>query len=348
MGTIIEFAQAVDLFKQHDKIFIAAHIMPDGDCIGSTLGLAWALRKMGKTVTVTCNDHVSKTFSYLEGFSELTPKVPTDEQFLVFLDGSAADRFGASYDEKKFNGRPVLVIDHHVTNSLFAPLTYMDVHSASTAEIIYRFIVALDVPFDRTMAMCLLTGIVTDTLGFRTSSTTVDTLRVTTALMEAGGSIPEIIESSFNQVPLASLRLRGKVFSEATLDGIILWAEAPLKTMRELGLSGNGTSGIINQLLSVDGAKIAAFFVEKDSGKVDVGLRSRVGYDVSGIAARLGGGGHKQASGALIDGPLPVARARVLAEIKRTIAESQVPSLTSQVASPMSHVPSSKRQTPAT
>jgi len=321
MGDLLSFEQAVDLFKRYDKIFIAAHIMPDGDCLGSALGLTWALRKMGKTVTVTCNDHVSHTFKYLDGFSELTPKAPTDEEFLVFLDGSAADRFGAAYDVNKFSGRPVLVIDHHVTNEHFAPMNYVDVRSASTAEIIYRFIRTFGIPFDRTIAMCLLTGIVTDTLGFRTSNTTVDTMRATTALMEAGGSIPEIIESSFNQVPLASLRLRGKVFSEATLDGVILWAEAPLKVMRELGLNNNGTSGIINQLLSVEGAKIAAFFVEKDNGKIDVGLRSRVGYDVSGIAARLGGGGHKQASGALIDGPLAAARARVLAEIKKSISQ---------------------------
>lgn len=319
MGTVLQFDQVIDLIKPHDKIFISAHIMPDGDCIGSTLGLAWALRKLGKTVTVTCNDHVSNTFKYLEGFAELTPKLPTDESLLLFLDGSAADRFGAAYNEKFFGERPVLVIDHHVTNDQFAPLNYIDVRAASTAEIIYRVIIALGVPFDRPIAMCLLTGIVTDTLGFRTSSTTVDTLRAVTVLMEAGGSIPEIIESSFNQVPLASLRLRGKVFAEATLEGGILWAEASLKTMRELGLNGNGTNGIINQLLSVEGAKIAAFFVEKDNGKIDIGLRSRVGYDVSGIAARLGGGGHKQASGALIEGPLATARARVLAEIKRTL-----------------------------
>lgn len=90
---------------------------------------------------------------------------------------------------------------------------------------------------------------------------------------------------------------------------------------RDLGLNGNGTSGIINQLLSVENAKVAAVFIEKEDGKIDVGLRSRVGYDVSVIAARLGGGGHKQASGALIPGPLAAARERVLAEIKKTLGD---------------------------
>ncbi len=321
MGTSITFEQTVDLFRRHHKIFIAAHIAPDGDCLGSALGLTWALRKMGKTVTVTCNDNVSNTFKYLQGFAELNPKVPTDEDLLVFVDGSAADRFGAAYDATKFNGKPVLVIDHHVTNDSFAPLNYLDKRAASTAEIIYQIIQALGVPFDRNIAMCLLTGIVTDTLGFRTSSTTVETLKTATALMEAGASIPEIIEHSFNQIPLSSLRLRGKIFSEAKLDGGILWAEVSLKTLRELGVNGNGTSGIINQLLSVENAKVAVLLIEKENGKIDVGFRSRVGYDVAAIAARLGGGGHKQAAGALIDGTLQATRERVLAEIKQSLSQ---------------------------
>ena len=319
------FDNAVGLFKRYNKIFVAAHIMPDGDCLGSALGLTWALRQLGKTVTVTCNDHVSNSFAYLAGFSELSPKVPTDEELLVFVDGSSADRFGPAYDPKLFNDRPVLAIDHHITNEYFAPINFIDTRAASTAEIIYRIVRALNISLDQTIAQCLLTGIVTDTLGFRTANTTVDTLRTATALMEAGASIPDIVERSFNQVPMPNLRLRGRVFSEAKLDGVILWAEIPLKLLRELGVNGNGTSGIINQLLSVDTAKIAVVFTEKDNGKIDVGFRSRVGYDVSGIAARLGGGGHKQAAGALIDGPLDKARERVLEEVKKQLAN--VPTL---------------------
>jgi phosphoesterase RecJ-like protein len=321
MGNPNSFDTVVELFKRYNKIFVAAHIVPDGDCLGSALGLTWALRKIGKTVTVTCNDHVSNSFMYLAGFSELSPKVPTDEELLVFVDGSAADRFGPAYDPKLFNGRPVLAIDHHVTNEHFAPINFIDTNAASTAEIIYRFVRALGIPLDLAIAQCLLTGIVTDTLGFRTANTTVETLRTATALMEAGASIPDIVERSFNQVPMPNLRLRGRVFDNATLDGVILWAEVSLKLLRELGVNGNGTSGIINQLLSVDTAKIAVLFTEKDNGKIDVGFRSRVGYDVSVIAARLGGGGHKQAAGALIDGPLDKARERVLVEINKSLGQ---------------------------
>lgn len=200
MGDTVSFDRAVEVLKQSDKVFVAAHIMPDGDCLGSALALTWALRKAGKTVNVTCYDHVPNAFAYLPGFAELAPKLPTDEQLLVFLDGSSADRFGAAFDPKVFGDRPVLAIDHHITNEQFAPLNYVDVGAAATAEIVYRILVGMEILPDPTIAQCLLTGIITDTLGFRTANTTVDTLKIATALMEAGASIPDIVERSFNQV----------------------------------------------------------------------------------------------------------------------------------------------------
>lgn len=322
MNETTSFEQVVELLAKHNKVFIAAHIVPDGDCIGSALGLTWALRKLGKTVTVTCHDHVSNTFDFLPGLAELTPKLPTDEDLLVYVDGSSTDRFGPAFDPKFFTGRPALEIDHHVTNENFAPLNYVDSRAASTAEIITRFVCALSVPLDPTIAQCLLTGIVTDTLGFRTSNTTVDTMKTATDLMQAGGDIPEIVENAFNRVSMPSLRLRGRVLSDAHLDGIVLWAEVPLALARELGVNGNGTGGIVNQLLGVEGVRIAVLLTEKDNGKIDVGLRSRMGYDVSDVALKLGGGGHKQASGALIDGPMAAARTRVLAAVAESIKKN--------------------------
>ncbi|MBI3915187.1 MAG: bifunctional oligoribonuclease/PAP phosphatase NrnA [Chloroflexi bacterium] len=319
MNQTLTFDQAVNLFKEPHRIFIAAHIMPDGDCIGSALGLTWALRKIGKTVTVTCHDHVSESFAFLPGLKELSAQVPTDEELLVFVDGSSADRYGAAFDPKLFGARPVLAIDHHATNENFAPLNFVDATRGSCAEIIFRFVRALDIPLDATIAQCLLTGIITDTLGFRTSNTSPDTLRIASALIEAGATIGGVVEQVFNQYSLPSLRLRGKVFSAAQLDGNILWAEVSQKDLRDFGITNNGAGGMINALLGVDAAQIAALFTEKESGKIDVSMRARPGYDVSGVAARLGGGGHKQAAGALLDGPLTSARERVLAELRKVV-----------------------------
>lgn len=319
MGAKISFQDTISLLERHSKIFVAAHVMPDGDCIGSSLGLMWALRRIGKVVNVALHDRVPRTFKFLPGSSELSAKLPSDEELLVFLDGSSADRFGNAFAREAFDGRVVLQIDHHSGNDFFAPLNLIDVRAAATSEIIVDLVSALDISIDLTIAKCLLTGIVTDTLGFRTSSTSVDTLKKTVILIEAGASLPEITEEVFNQVRFPSLVLSGKVLSEARLDGMISWTEITQKLMIELGVDSEGIGGIISQLLRVDSAKVAALFKEKEDGRVEVSLRARPGYDISNVAKRLGGGGHKQSSGATIAGPLVVARARVLTEIKKDL-----------------------------
>lgn len=319
MGISLSFEETVKQLLQPRKVFIATHIQPDGDCVGSALGLTWALRKIGKTVNVALHDHVSRSFDFLPGYTELGPKLPNHEDLIVYVDGSTADRFGPAYNPAKLGDCPVLEIDHHATNENFAPLNFVDARAASCAEILYRFVCALKVPIDQTIAQCLLTGIVTDTLGFRTASTSAETMQAATDLVRLGGSISTISERVFNQVPLSSLRLRGRILSEAQLDGVILWTQISQKLLREFSIENNGTGGVINQLLSVDQAKIAATFIEKEDGSVEVGLRARPGFDVATVAAKLGGGGHKQASGATVAGPLESARVRVLAEIKASL-----------------------------
>lgn len=320
MGISLSFEQTLEQLKQPRQVYIATHIQPDGDCVGSALGLTWALRKIGKTVSVALHDHVSRSFDYLPGYTELTAKFPNHEDLLVYVDGSTPDRFGPAYDPAKFGDRPVLEIDHHATNTSFAPLNFIDTHAASCAEIVHRFVVALGVPVDQTIAQCLLTGIFTDTLGFRTANTTAETMQAATDLVRLGGSLSTISEHVYNQVPLPSLKLRGRILSEAQLDGVILWTQISYKLLREFNSENNGTGGVINQLLSVDQAKVAATFIEKEDGSVEVGLRARPGFDVATVAAKLGGGGHRQASGATVAGPLEAARKRVLAEIKASLA----------------------------
>ncbi len=299
------------------KIFIAAHIMPDGDCIGSLLALGWALRELGKTVLMSLDDKVPDTFNYLSGFNEIASRVPRDEDLFVYVDGSDRGRYGRSYDPARIGSRTTINIDHHVTNEYFATVNLVDVTAASTAEIIYELICRLNAPITPTIAQCVLTGIVTDTLGFRTNATTPETMERATEMMRAGGSIPEIIDRVYNRRSFNSLRLLGHAIDNARLDGPVIWSQVSKETLRAFGINGNGTGGIVNMLLSVAEARVACFLAEKDDGRVELGLRARAGTDVSGIAYRLGGGGHKQAAGAMLPAPFDTAAERVLAEIKR-------------------------------
>jgi phosphoesterase RecJ-like protein len=302
------------------QVFIAAHIQPDGDCIGSMLALGLVLRGLGKSVTFSLDDHAPETFNYLQGWNEIAPRAPEGEDIFVYVDGSDRSRYGKAYDPARSGVHRIINIDHHATNEPFADLNLVDTRAASTAEIIYALIQELHAPLTPTVAQCLLTGIVTDTLGFRIAATTPETLEQATTLMRAGGSIPQIIEHVYNRRSFNSLRLLGRAINDARLEGPIIWSRVSQQTLRELGVSGNGTGGVVNTLLTVADAKVAFFLAEKEDGRIDLGLRARAGVDISNVALRLGGGGHKQAAGAMLSGSLDDAALHVLSEIRKELA----------------------------
>jgi phosphoesterase RecJ-like protein len=302
---------AATLNRAH-SLFIAAHIQPDGDTVGSQLALADALRTLGKRVTLSLDDQVH----YLKGIQEIAAREPGNEEVFVYLDGSDSKRYGKALNRVKSGTRPVILIDHHVTNEPFGDLNLVDTEAASTAEIVLEVIRALKVPLTREIAQALLTGIVTDTMGFRTTHTTPETLDKATELLRAGANIPEIIDRVYNRRSYASLRVLGYAIEHSHLESGVLWSGVDYKTRKEMGLNGNGTSGIVTQLLTVAEAKIAFFLTEKQDGNVDLSLRSRAGVDISGVATALGGGGHKQAAGALLPPPYTSAAERVLKAIR--------------------------------
>ncbi len=309
--------QVASTLKHASRIFIAAHIMPDGDTIGSQLALGLALRELGKRVTFSVDDKIPESLNFLRSVAEIARREPGSEDVFVYVDGSDSKRYGCALNRDKIGTRPVILIDHHATNEPFGDLNLVDVRAASTAEIVFRLIRALGAPLTRPIAQALLTGVVTDTLGFRTTSTTPETLETAVALLREGGSIPEIIDRVYNRRSYNSLRVLGLAAANAKLEGNVIWSAIDFKTLQSLGANGNGTSGIVNQLLSVADARIAFFLVEKEDGRIDLGLRSRADVDISGVAKRLGGGGHKQAAGALLPPPFETAAQRVFEAIRQ-------------------------------
>lgn len=293
--------------------------MPDGDCVGSQLALAHALRALDKKVTLALDDKIPESLNFLEGVREIAPHKPRAQDVFVYVDGSDATRYGETLDRAKIGARPVVLIDHHITNEPFGTHNLVDTNAASAAEIVFALIRALDVPITPSIAQALLTGIVTDTLGFRTVATTPETLETATWLVRRGGSIPEIIDHVYNRRSFHALHILGYALAHATLDGKIIYSVMDYKTLETFGANGNGTSGIVNHLLTVAEAKIAFFLVEKKDGRGDLGLRSRAGIDISGVARRLGGGGHKQASGAILPPPFETAAQRVLETIRQEL-----------------------------
>ncbi|MFQ5855907.1 MAG: bifunctional oligoribonuclease/PAP phosphatase NrnA [Anaerolineae bacterium] len=309
----LELAQHI---TNAEHIYLGTHVDPDGDAIGSLLGMAWMLRDVGKEVTAACADPVPETYAFLPGSDGVTHDPPADEDLIISLDAGGLDRLGRLYVPDRFVGRPVVNIDHHVTNTRFGDAVLVDPEAAATAEILYLLLDRLELPLTLPAATCLLTGIITDTRSFRTSNTTSRVLQVAALLVQSGAPLPDITQQVFESKPISSLRLLGQALEAMHRSDRIIWSHVTQDMFRRCNARAEDANSIINLLNSTREADMAILFREDADGSVDVGFRSKPGVNVSEIAVALGGGGHPQASGCRLSGPLPEVREFVLATVR--------------------------------
>jgi phosphoesterase RecJ-like protein len=307
------------------SVVVIAHIAPDGDTIGSALGLAWALRQLGKRARVACADPSPRELAFLPGVGDISAEPPEDEDLIIVVDASDVERIGSLYDAQVFATRPVVNIDHHITNQRYGTLNLVTQRS-STAELILDQLTDLGVTLDLTIATCLLTGLVTDTRGFTTSNTTPASLEAAVVLTRAGALLPAINDAVFNHRSITLLRLWGAAFVATRLEEEgVLWTELPLTMLAQAGADLADAKGLVNFLSSIDEARISATFRETPEGKVDVSLRSVPGIDVSQVAMRFGGGGHPQAAGCLVPGTLGDVRSRIVQALREAARQDRGP-----------------------
>ena len=297
------------------RVLIVSHVMPDGDTIGSALGLAWALRTRGLEVRLACADPVPATLHFMPGVQDVADRGLTDEQLVVAIDCSDQGRMGHAFEAERWQRVPLINIDHHVTNTLYG--THNDVgETAATAELVLETVTYLGIPQDSRIATCLLTGIITDTRCFRTRNTTSAALRAALTLIEAGASLTDVTDAVYNHMPLAMLRVWGPALAQVQQADGIVWTEVTQAMLRAAGLGPEASDGLTNYLSTFHEARVAVVFQEQEDGRVDVSLRSVPAVNVAVIARAMGGGGHPQASGAMLPGPLPAVRERVLAALR--------------------------------
>ncbi|MCC7355268.1 MAG: bifunctional oligoribonuclease/PAP phosphatase NrnA [Anaerolineae bacterium] len=312
-----------DILQRSQRILAICHVNPDGDALGSLLGFGWALKEMGKETALACADPVPPFYQYLPGHEEIVQQPVGEFDLVVSLDCSDAQRMGDSYRDE-YRRLPLLNVDHHVTNLRFGTFNLVDLEAASTAEIIFLMLDELALPLDPPIAQCLLTGIVTDTRGFRTASCTPRVLSIANRLMAAGASLPEIVSRTLDRRPLAAIRLWAQALPGAQLRGRVLWTEVTEAMRAATGLATVDDSGLVNFLLTAEEADVAVVFSEKNGGQeVEVGFRARPGWDVAQVALALGGGGHMLASGVTVRGTLPEVRERVLALLDESLAAQE-------------------------
>jgi bifunctional oligoribonuclease and PAP phosphatase NrnA len=284
------------------KVVIASHVRPDGDAIGSLLGLGLALQDAGKMVEMILADGVPSSFRFLEG-SELVKKEPSGgHDTFITVDCADFKRTGKVFENF---GQPDINIDHHKTNEKFGKLNLIEAEEVATAAILTNHLPEWELKITKPIAAALLTGILTDTLGFRTSNVTPEALRQAAQLMETGVDLPEIYMQSLVRKSFPAAKYWGVGLSSLESKNGIVWGTLTLADRKSTGYGGNDDADLINMISAIDGNKVGMVFVEQANHHVKISWRAlQPGIDVSPIAKHFKGGGHAAAAGADIEGSL--------------------------------------------
>ncbi len=299
------------------RILVASHIRPDGDAVGSLLGLGLALQAAGKDVQMVLSDKLPGGYRHLEGSQQVVDKAQGVFDLTVAVDCSDLGRLGDALNLTDGNGVTNTLgvdinIDHHITNLKFGRFNLVESEAAATSEILARYITDFGLCLSQPVAEAFLTGMLTDTLGFRTSNMSPKVLRTAANLMELGANLPDLYRDALMSRSFQAARYWGAGLSRLEREGGLVWATLTLADRRAIGYPGRDDADLINVVSSIDDAEISMVFVEQNHDSVKVSWRAQAGYDVSQIAMRFGGGGHKVAAGAEIPGALSEVQEKVL------------------------------------
>ncbi|HCW54545.1 MAG TPA: DHH family phosphoesterase [Clostridium sp.] len=302
----MQFKEIKEEILKAKKIGLSFHTSPDGDAIGSTLGLLIGLRYLGKDAYVISRDVISDNFSYITFSEEVDgtvcqPKEGTD--LVIVLDCGNVERISA--DLENYNGK-IINLDHHISNDNYGTINYIDSKAAATCELSYLLMKELGIDFSLKtketieISKAIYTGIVTDTGSFRHSNVTKRSHNIAAELIENGIDNSSIHSSLFDNKPFEKIKLMGSVLSniKLELDNKVAVLEIPKGMLEEFNLPNADTSDIISIGLGIKGVEVSILLKEVDEG-VKISLRSKNNVDVRNVAEKFGGGGHVKASGAM-------------------------------------------------
>lgn len=299
--------QARRLLAEAERIAVIGHQRPDGDSIGSMLGLTAALLARGQQAVAVAGGGIPGRFRFLPGADQVVRQSPGESHLLVAVDSAEADRLSVEP-----NGEVAINFDHHPTNGRYAQIDLVYPEAASTTEVLFRLAPELELPLDAEVATCLLTGLLTDTIGFRTPSVTAGVLRVAADLVELGADLSVLYRRSLIERSFVALRYWGAGLATLQRQGELAWASLRLEDRKQIGYPGEDDADLIEQLGTIREANVTLIFVEQKDGKVKVSWRAHRGVDVAELAVAFGGGGHHLAAGAVVEGSLSEVTERVI------------------------------------
>src|SRR5712692_7545271 len=321
---------ALALIEPAQRILLIAHERPDGDCIGCALGCAHILTMMGKTCVPACADRPPHNLSFLPGIEGVQQTLhDTAFDLVIALDAGEFRRFGSLYEQNRelFDHAAVLNFDHHSTSEGCGHVNIIDPTSSATAELLVLFQQQAHLPLNLDAALCLLTGIITDTCSFQFTNTTPRCLEVAALLLRAGAIPEHIIQPLYRALPLAQARFQAMILANAqtACDGRLIWSQATEATLEAAGAIPEMDDGISTHLHDIEGVQIAAFLKSYYEPTVTrLSLRASAPYNAAEICRRISnglGGGHPRAAGATFHIPLEEATSLVIGELKKEVDE---------------------------
>jgi phosphoesterase RecJ-like protein len=314
-----------DLTSRSTRILVLSHFYPDGDAIGSMLALWHVFQAQGKTAFALASSdlpgytHILPGQEHVQVYEQGMP-LPTFDM-VCLVDCANLERTGPVYEDhaETLTACPLLVIDHHVTNSGEGDINLIMPESASCADLIARMLGTLDVPITPDIATCLLMGVITDTMCFQTSSTSVQTHQTAARLVEAGGSQQTIIREVYYTTPYGTVQMLGMALSQLRREGDMVWTHISQEMMQQTGAEDDAYDEVLQVMQRIDGVRLCLLFKERHERETKLSLRSTPALDVSAIARTWGGGGHKQAAGATLHLPLEAACDEVLTAVRQQL-----------------------------
>ncbi len=304
------------LLKEASSIMIVAHIRPDGDAIGSVVGLGLALQAGGKKIQMVLKDPIPARYHFLKGVESIQHAPKEAYDLSIALDCGDLPRLGDFFDEKQ----PDISIDHHITNDNFARVNLVFPQEVATSAILAEYLPQWGFPLNVDSASALCMGLLTDTNGFRIPSITPATMELAAQLMRQGAPLPEIYQKSLVSQSLQTSKLWGLALTKLQMEKGLLWTSITNEDRKTAGYRGHDDAEITNFLTSVEGCKVALFFNEQSTEKVKVSWRSRNHIDVAKLAQHYNGGGHPNAAGAEVAQNLGEAEEEVLRTTQKFIS----------------------------
>lgn len=316
-------SQVVELIENKQRFAITTHIKPDGDGVGSSLGLCWLLRSLGKSAEVVVRGDIPLAYRSLPGADEVRDiaKIDRDYDAIFVIECSDLQRPGIVGLEDQFT----VNIDHHATSEHFGSVNWIDSTASAVGEMIYNLVKAIGGRVTREIAECVYMALVTDTGSFHFSNTTDRTLKVASELIKAGAKPAEISEAVYNNYPWSRIELMRQVLSTVKRDesGKVAYLRQTLKMRDEAGAVDGDNNGFVNIPLAARDILACVYMREIGENVYRVSLRSKGDINVAKVAERWSGGGHRNAAGLRIDGDWDLKERELVEAVREAVERSE-------------------------